>query len=50
MAARYVDRQGYIDAAAEAADQAVAPGFVLSPDAERIRAAASLQWDALEID
>ena len=50
MATRYVDRQGYIDAVAEATDRAVNAGFILTPDAERIRAAASLQWDALEID
>ena len=43
-------RQGYIDAVAEATDRAVNAGFILTPDAERIRAAASLQWDALEID
>ena len=47
MAARYVDRQGYIDAVAEAADRAVEAGFLLEPDAQRIRAAAGLQWDAL---
>jgi hypothetical protein len=50
MATRYVDRQGYIDAVAAAADQAVDAGFLLTPDAERIRAAAGLQWDALGID
>jgi hypothetical protein len=50
MATLYVDRQGYIDAVAEAADQAVDAGFLLPPDAERIRAAAGLQWDALGID
>lgn len=47
MATRYVDRQGYVEAAAEAADRAVSAGLLLPPDAERIRAAASLQWDAL---
>jgi hypothetical protein len=50
MATRYVDRQGYIDAVAAATDQAVDAGFLLTPDAQRIRAAAGLQWDALEID
>lgn len=47
MAALYTDRQGYIDAVSEATDTAVNNGFLLEPDAERIRAAASLQWDAL---
>ena len=50
MASRYVDRQGYLEAVAEAADRAVSDGFLLPPDADRIRAAASLQWDALGID
>ena len=50
MATRYVDRQGYIDAVAEATDRAVDAGFLLAPDATRIRAAAGLQWDTLEID
>ena len=49
MASLYVDKQGYIDAVAEATDEAVAAGFLLAPDAERIKAAAALQWDALEI-
>jgi hypothetical protein len=47
MATRYVDRQGYIAAVSEAADVAVEAGFLLPEDAERIRAAAGLQWDAL---
>jgi hypothetical protein len=47
MAMLYVDRQGYIDRVAAAADDAVAAGFLLAPDAERIKAAAGLQWDAL---
>ena len=49
MATLYVDKQGYVDAVAEATDEAVAAGFLLEPDAERIKAAASLQWDALGI-
>ena len=49
MASLYVDKQGYIDAVADAADEAVAAGFLLAPDAERIKAAAALQWDALGI-
>jgi hypothetical protein len=48
MASLYVDRQGYIDAVAKATDRAVDAGFLLTPDAERIRAAAGLQWDALK--
>ena len=48
MAARYVDSQGYSDAVDEAAGRAVSAGFLLEPDASRIRAAASLQWDALD--
>jgi hypothetical protein len=49
MAALYVDRQGYVDAVNEAADAAVEARFLLQEDAERIRAAAGLQWDALGI-
>jgi len=33
----------------EASDQAVERGFLLLPDAERIKAAAELQWDALNL-
>ncbi|WP_223177885.1 alpha/beta hydrolase domain-containing protein [Pseudohalioglobus sediminis] len=47
MAMLYVDKQGYVDAVAESTDDAVAAGFLLPPDAERIKAAAALQWDAL---
>jgi len=47
MASRYVDREGYRTAVADAADAAVAAGHLLSEDAERIKAAADLQWDAL---
>ncbi len=49
MASLYVDKQGYVGAVTEAADEAVAAGFLLEPDAERIKTAASLQWDALGI-
>jgi len=47
MASLYTDRDGYISAVAEATDKAVNDGFLLEPDAERINAAAALQWDAL---
>ena len=47
MAARYVDRDGYVAAVAEATDVAVEAGYLLPEDAERIKAAAGLQWDAL---
>ena len=47
MASLYVDRDGYINAVAEATDKAVSDGFLLEPDAERVNAAAALQWDAL---
>ena len=50
MATLYTNRQGYIDAVDKATDQAVDAGFLLVDDAQRIRAAASLQWDKLEID
>ena len=50
MASRYVDRQGYIDAVHVAAGDAEQAGFLLAPDASRIRAAATLQWDALGED
>lgn len=49
MATLYVDRQGYVDAVADAADEAVTNGFLLEADAERVKAAAGLQWDALGI-
>jgi hypothetical protein len=39
-----VDLQAWVDAAAQTALDA---GFLLEPDAERIRAAAALQRDAL---
>ena len=46
MASLYVDKAGYVSAVSEATDQAVERGFLLPPDAERIKAAAELQWDA----
>ena len=49
MATLYVDRAGYVQAVSEATDNAVDKGFLLSPDAERIKAAAELQWDMLEM-
>lgn len=47
MASLYIDRAGYVDAVSRATDEALEAGFLLPPDAERIRAAADLQWDAL---
>ncbi|PLW83282.1 hypothetical protein CWI75_07715 [Kineobactrum sediminis] len=47
MAQLYVDQAGYEAAVSEAADDAVAKGFLLAEDAERIKAAATLQWQAL---
>jgi hypothetical protein len=47
MATLYVDRAGYIAAVSESTDAAVSLGVVLPEDAERIKAAAALQWDAL---
>tara|TARA_R110002110_G_scaffold66978_1_gene183071 strand:- start:175486 stop:176988 length:1503 start_codon:yes stop_codon:yes gene_type:complete len=47
MASLYVDKAGYSAAVAEATDEAVENGFILPPDATRIKAAAGLQWDAL---
>ncbi|MEQ8262415.1 alpha/beta hydrolase domain-containing protein [Pseudohaliea sp.] len=47
MATRYVDRDGYVEAVAEATDAAVEAGYLLPEDAQRIKAAAGLQWDAL---
>jgi hypothetical protein len=45
MASRYVDRAGYREAVRNATDAAVDAGFLLPPDADRIKAAAGLQWD-----
>jgi hypothetical protein len=47
MAMLYVDRQGYLDAVSEAADDAVERRVLLPEDAARIKLAAELQWDAL---
>ena len=47
MATRYVDKAGYVQAVSDATDDAVGKGFLLAPDAERIKAAAELQWDML---
>ena len=47
MATRYVDKAGYVQAVNDATDAAVGKGFLLAPDAERIKAAAELQWDML---
>ena len=48
MASLYVDRDGYVTAVGNAADAAISQGFLLEADGERIKAAAGLQWDALE--
>ena len=47
MAALYVDRAGYVQAVTGAATDAVSSGFLLRADADRIIAAAPLQWDSL---
>jgi hypothetical protein len=47
MASRYIDKAGYVQAVTDATDDAVAKGFLLTPDADRIKAAAPLQWDML---
>jgi hypothetical protein len=47
MASMYIDKTGYINAVGEAAEDAVSKGFLLPPDAERVKAAAPLQWDML---
>jgi hypothetical protein len=48
MASLYIDKAGYVQAVSDAADNAVTEGFLLVADAERIKAAASLQWELLE--
>lgn len=48
MSSLYTDRQGYIDAVSASADQAVAEGFLLAEDAERLVGAAGLQWDLIQ--
>lgn len=47
MAQLYTDQAGYEAAVSAAADDAVEAGFLLPEDADRIRAAATLQWQAL---
>ena len=47
MASMYVDKAGYTRAVDEAAEDAVEKGFLLPADADRVKAAASLQWDML---
>lgn len=49
MASLYVNKQGYVQAVSDSADEAVTKGFLLPPDAELIKAAAGLQWDLLGI-
>jgi hypothetical protein len=49
MASLYVDKNGYMQQVAESVDQAFEAEFLLSEDAERIKAAAALQWDLLEL-
>jgi alpha/beta hydrolase family protein len=48
MASRYVDKAGYVSAVREEAQKAVAERFLTQEDAQRIVAAAGLQWDDLE--
>jgi len=47
MASLYVDKTRYIEAVTEAAEKAIEKGFLLEPDANRIKSAASIQWDLL---
>ena len=47
MASKYINKTGYIQRVSEATEDAVANGFLLPQDAERVKAAASLQWDIL---
>jgi hypothetical protein len=49
MASEYTDKAGYVQAVSDALDDAVNKGFLLPADAQRIEAAASLQWDNLGI-
>lgn len=44
MAELYVDEAGYMDAVETALEDAIGGGFLLPEDADRIRAAAPLQW------
>ena len=47
MAARYVDRAGYVSAVSNAVDEGIARGTLLADDGGRIVEAAGLQWDTL---
>lgn len=47
MASLYVDKTGYIEAVSKATNEAISKGFLLEVDGERIKAAASLQWEQL---
>ena len=49
MASKYTDKAGYVQAVSDALEEAVNEGFLLSADAQRIEAAASVQWDKLGI-
>jgi hypothetical protein len=49
MASLYVDKAGYVEAVSAATDDAVAAGFMLEADGQRVKAAAALQWDLLGI-
>ena len=49
MDSKYTDKAGYVQAVNDALDDAVNKGFLLPADAQRIAAAASLQWDHLGI-
>jgi hypothetical protein len=50
MASLYTDREGYISAVNDAAEDAVAAGFLLQEDANRIIGAAGLQWDNAPVE
>lgn len=47
MAELYVDKAGYVDPVARSIDEAIASGFLLQADAQRILDAAVLQWERL---
>lgn len=47
MASMYIDKAGYIQMVSEAVEDAIAKGFLLPPDGERVKAAASIQWEML---
>jgi len=48
MAARYVNKAGYVAAVSRSVADGIDQGTLLAPDGERIIEAASLQWDTLE--